>query len=354
VHSGRCVGFSHDEVHLWYGRDYHTTTYPCSLAPGPGEKNDGGRWYFENGYCLGGEPDFPAFDMEAAQVHYLDRAVGYIDACAGKAEGYNVSPGAPFFLYYAPHIPHWPHVPAPAFQGSTPMGFYGDFVAQLDDAVGQLVAALERNGLREDTLLIFTSDNGPETQCYSYIDRYGHFSMGEWRGVKRDLWEGGHRTPFILSWPGVATAGRVSDRFVSQTDIFATIADYIGHELPANGCEDGFSFLDELLPKRTVPVRRDMAIYHTANNKLALREGDWVFIDDASGDCGNQEPQWFREMRGVQPHKELCELFNLAADPRELQNLSTEHPERVDRMRRTLRAHIAAGRTAPAPSQPGA
>jgi arylsulfatase A-like enzyme len=357
IHSGRCVGFTHDEVHLWYGYDHYTTTYPCNREPGAAETRDGGRWYFKNGYSLGGEPDFPAFDMEEAQMHYIERTVGYIDACGGAKpeDDYNADPEKPFFIYYCPHIPHWPHVPAPQFQGKTPMGYYGDFICELDWAVGRIVEALERNGMLENTLVIFTSDNGPERQCYEYIDEYGHFSMGEWRGIKRDLWEGGHRVPFLLSWPGTAGAGTVCDRMVSQTDILGTVADSLGIDLPGDGAEDSFSFLDEFVDGHAVPKRRDLAVYHSCHNKMAIRRGDWVYVHSATGDneagrddlARMQEPEWFRRMRGVREHGESWELFDLATDPQELVNLAAERPEKVEELKTLLARVMDAGRTAP-------
>lgn len=357
IHSGRCVGFTYDDVHLWYGYSYYTTTYPCSRQPGALEKRDGGRWYFENGMSRGGAPDFQAFNMEEAQMGYIHRAADYIDAQGGRTENpaYHVTEGAPFFLYYAPHIPHWPHVPAPQFQGKTGMGYYGDYVYQLDWAVGQIVQALERNNLRDATLVIFTSDNGPERQCYEYIRDYGHYSMGDWRGIKRDLWEGGHRTPFILSWPGIADSGTTSARLISQTDIFATVADYLDHPLPNNAAEDSFSFLDELIDGRTVAARRYLAVHHSANNKMAIGRGDWMYVDDPTGDnqIGQgdnrrmQEPRWFREMRGVEPHSQDCELFNLADDRQERVNLAAQHPEHAAELRQLLQQVMEAGRTAP-------
>ena len=357
VHSGQCIGFTYDDVHLWYGYNFHTTTYPCNLEPGAVENKDGGRWYFENGYSRGGDPDFDAFDMEAAQMHYIRNAVRYIDAKGGRVddERYHIRDEAPFFMYYAPHIPHWPHVPAPEFQGKTGMGHYGDFVYELDWAVGQIAEALERNDMLDNSLIIFTSDNGPERQCYDYIRDYGHYSMGDWRGVKRDLWEGGHRIPFILSWPGVAERGTVSDRFLSQTDITGTLADHLGYALPDNAAEDSFSFLDELIDGHTVAHRRELAVYHTCRNKMGIRKGDWVYVDSHTGDDEKgrgdsrtmQEPQWFRDMRGATSHHENCELFNLADDPQELHNLAADMPEKVAEMKQLLTAVMEAGRTAP-------
>jgi arylsulfatase A-like enzyme len=199
----------------------------------------------------------------------------------------------------------------------------------------------------DSTLIIFTSDNGPERQTYGYIEKHGHFSMGTWRGIKRDCWEGGHRTPFILSWPGHARPGTTSQRLISQTDILATVADHLGYALADGEAEDSFSFLDELVDGHAVGARRELAVYHTDNNKLALRQGDWVYIDDPTGDRGTQEPRWFREMRGVRPHEEPCELFNLKDDPQQRYNRHPEQAERARRMKEALTGFIASGRTAP-------
>ncbi len=346
---GECVGFTYDDLHLWYGRDYYETTYPCGQEEGAAEETDGGRWYFENGWSLDGEPRFEDFDMEEAQMHYIRRAVDYIDANGGQSHdpAYNVDPDSPFFLYYAPHIPHWPHVPAPRFQGTTDMGYYGDFVVELDWAVGQIMEALERNDMADNTVVIFCSDNGPEHQCYDYIQDYDHYSMGELRGIKRDLWEGGHRTPFILSWPGEDVESRVSERFLSQTDIIATLADYLDYDLGDDAAEDSFSFLDELIVDHSVPRQRDVAIYHSATGKMAIRKGPWVLVDAPSGDDIGAEPEWFRAMRDVESHDQERELFHIGRDPQQRENLYADKPEKARELLDLLQDFIDGQRTAP-------
>lgn len=334
IHSGKPFGFTHEEVHLWYGRSYFEKTYPSGEVSGAYETTDGGRWYFENGMSRGGDPEFAAFDMEEAQMHYIERSVEYINRT-----------DAPFFLYYAPHIPHWPHVPAQQFQGTTEMGYYGDFIAQLDWAVGQIVEALAAKNQLENTLIIFASDNGPEAQSYEYHQQ-GHASSGDWRGLKRDAWEGGHRTPFIMQWPKKIAGNSVSERLVSQTDIFATLAELLDFRIPRDSAEDSFSFLDEIVPDREVDERRTLAIYHTGtSHKFALRHNGWVLINAPSGDNGEQEPEWFRKERGVVPHDEPVELFNLKRDPQQLKNLSAEFPEKVTALQRLLTEVIESGRT---------
>ena len=353
IYAGRRIGFAYEELDLWFGKGGYTATYPCNREPGAAEAVDGARWYFENGMSVGGAPRFERFDLPEAQLHHVRTVCDYIDAKGGRVERdrYNQTAEAPFFIYYSPGVPHWPHVPAAKLRGSSPLGYYGDYVAQFDWAVGRIVEALERNGLRDNTLIVLSSDHGPERQAYDYVPRHGHFSMGPLRGLKRNLWEGGHRVPFIVSWPDRVPAGRVSGRLVSQTDLLPTLADYFDLGLPEEAAEDGYSFLDELLEGRAVEQRRDMAIHHTGvSEELALREGDWVLIDAPTGDVNGQEPRWFREMRGVEPHGADCELFHLASDPQQTTNLAEREPERVRAMRQRLRAHVERGRTAPRPA----
>jgi arylsulfatase A len=347
VHSGHLVGFTYDDLHRWYGRGYHETYYESNMVDGAFEKSDGGRWYFENGISRGGDPDFEAFDMEEAQMYYINQTVKYIDANGGRVDypNFNLKEGAPFFVYYCPHIPHWPHVPAKQFQGKTNMGYYGDFVYQLDWAVGQILEALERNNMLDNTLIIFTSDNGPEVQTYEYINDFGHFSMGSWRGLKRTVWEAGHRVPFIVSWKDKVPQGKVTDAMVSQTDILATVAQLIGTDLSNDGAEDSYSFLDEIIPEAKVENERNFAIYHSATGKLAIRQEEWVFVNDSTGDVGNQEPQWYREMIGAVPHELPYELFNLNTDPQQTTNVAAKYPEKLKELQDLLQKYIGAGRT---------
>lgn len=348
IYSGKPFGFTQEEVHLWYSREYFQKKYLIN----PEENTwytDGARWYFKNGMSRGGDPDFAAFDMTDAQMHYIQRSVEYIDAKGGsKTEhDFNIQNDAPFFLYYAPHIPHSPHVPAKQFQGKTEVGFYGDFVCELDWAVGQIVDALERNGLAENTLIIFSSDNGAERQAYGRIKEHDHRSSGNLRGVKRDLWEGGHRIPLIISWPGTLDAGRVSDRFVSQTDFFATLAHYMGVPLPDDAAEDSYSFLDEFSDSVTKMPRRDLAVHHSMDNQYAIRKGNWVLVRAPSGDTNGKygEPQWFRDEQGIPTHSESFELFNLAEDPQQKVNLYSTYPEKAKELDRLLKQVMENGRT---------
>lgn len=348
VYSAKSAGFTYESVHLWYGREYYEKVYPCNELPNTVEKSDGGRWYFENGMSKGGEPKFEEFDMEEAQMHYIQRTVEYIDAAGNSKPDarFNLKKDAPFFLYYAPHIPHYPHVPHQRFQGATELGLYGDFVYELDWAVGQIVEALKRNGLFENTVIVFTSDNGPEHQTYGYIKDLDHRSMADFRGVKRDLYQGGHTIPMIISFPSkLKKEGISTDRLVSQTDLLATIADYLNIILPHNSAEDSFSFLDELIPNTTVEKSRNFAIHHSGKGKLAIRSDNWVFIYSHSGDDNDVEPEWFKEGLGVKMHNLPYELFDLESDPRQTINVAEKYPEKVQELMGALFTAVYEKRT---------
>ncbi|MDA1233099.1 MAG: arylsulfatase, partial [Planctomycetota bacterium] len=146
----------------------------------------------------------------------------------------------PFLLYFPFTSPHAPIVPTPDFVGKSKAGGFGDFVTQTDDTVGQVLQALKDGGFEKNTLVIFTADNGPEHYAYDRIRNFEHRSMGLLRGLKRDIWEGGHRVPFIVRWPGVVSAGKVNDGLLSQVDVFATIATVVGADIPAGSGEDSY------------------------------------------------------------------------------------------------------------------
>ncbi|MFI3282243.1 MAG: arylsulfatase [Rikenellaceae bacterium] len=348
IPAANAIGFDYEAIHHWYGREPYKKRYACHSVEGSAEMTDGARWYFENGMSQGGDPDFAKFDMEEAQMYYIHKTVEYIKAAGGEGENpnFNIEKDAPFFVYYAPHIPHYPHVPAKQFQGTSEVGLYGDFILQLDWAVGQIVEALEGIGQLDNTIIMFGSDNGPERQVFGYIEEYGHESMMDFRGVKRDIYQGGHTTPFIVTYPQSKSKGTVSDRLISLTDIFATIADIVDVSYDSKRfAEDSYSFADEILEGSKVENRREMAIHHSANGNLALRSGDWVFINAQQGnDTG--EPEWFRErIGGAKNLGTPCELFNLKTDPKQTTNLINDYPEKGAELQRELLRYIFEGRS---------
>jgi arylsulfatase A-like enzyme len=278
-------------------------------------------------------------------------------AGAGKA----AKAGKPFFLYLPLTSPHFPVVPAPEFKGKSQAGDYGDFVAQTDDCVGRVLAALEQAGVAENTLVIFTSDNGPETAsevspgAYDRIHKYQHASMGEWRGVKRDLWEGGHRVPFLARWPGKIPAGAVSDETICHVDLMATIAALLDAKLPQNAGEDSFNFLPVLRGEKHSPPAREVTVHHGFSGRLAIRCGNWVLIEKGTGDDnrGNaSEPAWLKKQRGYEPDHSEGQLFNLRTDPAQKTNLYNVQPARVRELQALLDHYRREGRSTSGPAQP--
>ena len=204
------------------------------------------------------------------------RAVDVIEAAAKKYQ--------PFFLYLPLTSPHYPIVPTPAFQGKSGARAYGDFVMQTDAVVGQVLDALERTGMAKNTLVIFTSDNGPEVTgevkpgVYDRLKEYGHASMGELRGAKRDAWEGGHCVPFIARWPGKIKPDTVSNSLICHVDLLATLAGMLGTTLPPEAGVDSLNILPALIGEASSNSIRESVIHRTGSGKFAIRKGEWVLI----------------------------------------------------------------------------
>jgi arylsulfatase A-like enzyme len=263
----------------------------------------------------------------------------------------------PFFLYFPLTAPHFPVVPAPEFQGKSKAGEYGDFVAQVDWTVGQVLDALKRAGVAENTLVIFTSDNGPEITgevrpgAYDRIREFGHYSMGQLRGAKRDAWEGGHREPFLVRWPGKIKPGCESSEIICETDFIATVATILGAKLPDDAGEDSYDLLPVLLGRKIDKPIREATVHHSANGHFAIRKGDWVLIDFPTGD-DNKEPEWFKKERGYEPHNQPGELFRISHDLPERKNLYAENPDKVRELKALLEKYRKDGRSTPGTPQP--
>lgn len=273
------------------------------------------------------------------------KVVEYIETYAGNQEypEFHQDREKPFFIYWDPPSPHEPIVPNREFTGKSGAGAYGDFVMEIDHWIGQMLEAIDQCGLAENTMVVFSSDNGPETTCYERARKYRHYSMGELRGVKRDTWEGGHRLPLLVRWPGIVDSGRRSDELICLTDWLATFADLLGRQLPDDAGEDSISFLPLLQDKNAESMRQTI-IHHTPRRQFAIRNKQWLYIDHKTGDA-NAEPEWFRNERGVKPHDEHCELFNLERDPRQTTNVSQEYPELANDLKLLLDQQKEAGQT---------
>ena len=267
--------------------------------------------------------------------------------------------GRPFFLYFTLTSPHYPVVPSPEFKGRSGAGDYGDFVMQTDWTVGQVLEALRRTGVADNTLVVFTSDNGPEVTgevnpgVYDRAQQFRHYSSGELRGAKRDTWEGGHRVPFLARWPGRIAPATVNPETICHVDLMATVAALLGAKLPPNAAEDSFNLLPVLFGEKRGRPAREATVHHSASGKFAIRRGDWVFIDAPSGNDNNArgEPSWLKTERGYSAHSQPGELFNVRADVAERRNQFAEHPEIVRELKALLEQYKRDGRSTPGEPQ---
>ncbi len=258
----------------------------------------------------------------------------------------------PFFAYLAFNSPHYPIVPNEEFHGKSEAGYYGDFVIETDAMVGKVLAALKKKGFVENTIVIFTADNGAENLAFDRLEKFKHWSSGKYRGVKRDLYEGGHRVPFIVSWPGKIRAGSRSDEVVSQVDFAATFAQIIGHKVRNEEAVDSYSILPILKGEKFQSPFRVATVQNTAKGKYALRQGNWVLIDAATG-AAKKEPEFYLQNFGLPTYPKDTPglLYNLKEDPGQSQNRYQDEPERVASMRALLHRYIAGERCAPLRTQ---
>jgi arylsulfatase A len=246
----------------------------------------------------------------------------------------------PFFLYFPLTAPHTPWVPTEEFRGRSRVGYYGDFVMQVDAVVGQVLEALDKQGLAETTLLILTSDNGSHWPVGD-VEEWGHAANLHYRGQKSDIWEGGHRVPFIARWPGRIRAGTTCEETICHVDLLATAAAIVGHELPANAGEDSFNLLPALAGEDLTGPIRAATVHHSGSGTFAIRQGKWKLVVDNLGSGGFSDPRMVRPERGGPQGQ----LYNLEQDLGETKNLYEEHPEIVETLRRTLDELKASGRS---------
>ncbi len=233
-----------------------------------------------------------------------------------------------FFLYFALPSPHAPIIPNDEFDGKSEAGGYGDFMVQTDWVVGQVLKALKAQGLEDNTIVIFSSDNGTEGYAWKRAEKFGHFSMGNFRGLKRDVWEGGHHVPFIVKWPSHVQPGTVSDEVVSQVDIMATLSKIVGVDLPASAAPDSYDLSPVIFGEPYESPLRQATVHNTFESIWGIRVGDWLYINDSTG--GHRPlPESFKELTGYQDFDTEGLLFNMANDAEQRINLFDEHPEKV-------------------------
>lgn len=287
-------------------------------------------------------PAAPGFDPALVMGEFTKEAIEYLRRRAPDARA-----GKPFFLFLAHASPHTPIIPEEGWRGKAGLNPYADFVAQNDRQIGDVLDALHELQLAENTLVILASDNGcsPEAD-FDVLQKAGHFPSGPWRGMKADIYEGGHRVPLIVRWPGVVKPGTESRQLVSLTDFMATMAQVLEVQTPPAAAVDSISFLPALKGENS-PSARGNVVHHSIDGSFGIREGDWK-LALCPGSGGWSSPRLGIDNLSGMP---VIQLFNLKDDPQEKQNLQQDHKETAQKLYDLLRKQVADGRSTPGPAQ---
>jgi len=300
------------QPYFYIRNEYVVNTDIVPIEGSPDERSQGKFWR---------EGDASRdFDFYQVLPDFTDEAINFI------SDHLNTYSGEPFFLYLALAAPHTPWVPMEEFLGQSEAGLYGDFVVQVDHSVGEVLRTLEDLGRKDNTLVIFTSDNGaywwPEN-----IQEFDHHANHIFSGMKSDLWEGGHHIPFLARWPDKIIPGTKSDQLVCLTDLLATSADIIGKELPYHAGEDSFSHLPAMMGEKDYPGARNQLVMQSFNGSYAIRKENWKLIF-ARGSGG-----WTYE---GEPDDPEIQLYNLDEDIKEQKNLYEKYPDIVNELSEKL------------------
>jgi len=287
--------------------------------------------------------------LEEVMLALTRKAMEYIKAGAGEGL-FKREQDKPFFLYFPLTAPHTPIAPAADFKGKSDAGAYGDFVQEVDWTVGQVIKALEEGGLAENTLLIFTSDNGSPGRDgtnmggpTSSVRAYGHNPSHVFRGIKADIWEGGHHVPFFARWTGKIIPGSESDEIICHTDLLETCAAVLDIPLPDNAGEDSYNILPALLGEPYNKPIREATVHHSSGGSFAIRQGKWK-LELCGGSGGWSKP-------GNSMAKEMglpeIQLYDLSTDPKEENNLYEQYPGIVEDLTSLLQKYMDEGRSTP-------
>jgi arylsulfatase A-like enzyme len=276
-------------------------------------------------------------DFEAVDVlpTITRKAVEYLDGRRRDSR--------PFFLYVPLNAPHTPIVPSPEFAGKSGLGKYGDFVLQVDAAVGEILKALDRTGQAGRTLVIFTSDNGCSPSAdFAALRRHGHNPNFVFRGAKADIFEGGHHIPFLARWPGTIRPGSRFDETICLTDLMATCAQMVGETLPDDAAEDSVSLMPAFRGTAKGPLR-EATVHHSVNGSFSIRQGPWK-LELCPDSGGWSPPRPGKDDTSTLPR---VQLYDLSMDPGERRNLQGDRPAEVERLTRLLRDYVENGRSTP-------
>lgn len=255
----------------------------------------------------------------------------------------------PFFAYMPLNAPHYPLIPRPEFRGKSEIGLHGDFMMEIDWAVGEVLNTLDRLKLTENTIVIFTSDNGISEKVHvEDMQAKGHYPSGIYRGMKGNIWEGAHRVPFIVRWPETVRPGTSCDQAICSTDLMATCADLLGSPLVDDAGVDSVSFLSALRGQPISGNQTRMIVHHSGTGYFGARKGKWKLVLDESG----KRPSRFNPKdQPVINHNPNRMLFDMEQDAIESTNVGAQHPEVVESMMVELGGMIYNGRSTPGPNQ---
>ena len=262
---------------------------------------------------------------------------------AERAEQFILEQSAerPFFLYFPLPSPHTPWIPNEEYRGQTALGEYGDFVVQTDAMVGRILAALDKQKLADNTLVIFTSDNGAIPLAGEYANS-GHRPNGPWRGQKADIWEAGHRVPYLVRWPGTTPAGTTCSKTICHTDLLATLAAIVGEKLAHDAGEDSFNLVSLFRGEQPTAPVREATVHHSGDGMFAIRQGAWKGIFHL-GSGGFSSPKTEQTAQGGPDGQ----LYHLEEDPGETRNKWLEKPDIVMRLKELLARYQREGRSRP-------
>jgi len=285
------------------------------------------------GGALGNGPADPRWDLTAVLLEYGKRCADYVRDRKGKEQ--------PFFLYFPMPSPHTPISPGGKFKGITGISPYADFLVETDWAVGEILKALDDTGQADTTVVIFTCDNGTSPQAkFTQLESKNVRLRKNWRGWKADAYEGGHRVPFIVRWPGHIKPGTRSHETIVLTDIMATCAGILGTKLPLNAAEDSINLLPVLRGAKLKKPLHDIVIHHSISGQFAIRKGQWKLL--LCSGSGGWSPGPKRTPGQKLP---MLQLFDLGNDPKETKNLQAEYPDKVKELVGDLAKAFRNGRT---------
>jgi arylsulfatase A-like enzyme len=329
------ISASLDMAPYVYLRDRRVEQVPDRIDPGCDEEricyHESKRFWREGAIA-------PNFVHEEVMPRCTDECVSLIRE---KREN-------PFFIYYALPAPHTPVLPTAEFAGKTGTTSYGDFCAMVDAEVGRILAALDETGQAENTIVIFTSDNGCSPRAdYVELGMFGHHPSLFYRGAKADIFEGGHRIPLLTRWPEGIAAGGVTDETVCLSDLLATMAEVCGEALPACAGEDSVSLLPVWRQESLSHPLREATVHHAIDGSFSIRQGRWK-LELCPGSGGWSYPRNDRtDVEGMP----LMQLYDLETDIRERINLVDQHPEVVESLKTLLTHYVVEGRSTPGEAQ---